>query len=391
MKFTITDPFSRKPRRLAVRKPAKDAYLEVVDLDNSGTSLAKIHAQGGKIAIDVATNDPNVNLGEFKSGVKLPTSPITGKSASPDALINWKREGDQLVFSHPETGETVSLKVEPEPGPMTPREPIPPILGQQEMTFTVALALATGKHSMLIGPTGTGKTSFYRWLAKELNWNIVVCPIARGTEAAHMIGEYAPTGPATFEWMDGPVTKASRLSQDHPTLLVFDELNRIGNISEFSRLYSILDDTKTLILDERRGEGGASERIDCSQLFVGATSNPSDDDNADYVGTQDLDPALSSRFAAQPTVDYPLLNVEAKALTDRVEGLELLMATKLCLVAKQIREAEDVRFPISFRELEAWAKFIPYCGYEGAARIAVLNKAPADFRSSIAGYLKLQG
>ena len=391
MKFTIVDPFSRKPRRLEVLKPNRDAYLDVVDLDNNGASLAKIHAQGGKINIDVATGDPNVALGEIagQPGINLGQSPLTPtRKVKVDELMNWKEEEGFLVFFNKDTGESVKLPIAPEPGPLTPKGFIPPVLGQPEMTFTLALAIATGKHSMSIGPTGTGKTTFYRWLAQKLNWNLVVQPVARGTEAAHMVGEYTPTGPATFEWMDGPVAKACRLSNDHPTLLVFDELNRIGNIAEFSRLYSVLDDTRILILDERRKEG-ESEVLECKDLFIGATSNPSDDENADYVGVQDLDPALSSRFTFMPSVDYPSLAIEAQALKDRVPALDQSDATRMCMAAKRIRESEDVRFPISFRELEAWALAIPTCGYEGAAKVAVVNKAPQAFRESIVGLLKL--
>src|SRR5690606_32140978 len=127
--------------------------------------------------------------------------------------------------------------------PLTPKGSYE-IMGQPEMLFALCLAIKHKKHSLLTGPTGIAKTSMYRWLAEQLGYNLVIMQIARGTQDRHLLGEYAPAGPGTFEWMDGPVTKAARLSNDHPTILLFDELNRIGNVAEFSRVYSLLDDTR---------------------------------------------------------------------------------------------------------------------------------------------------
>jgi MoxR-like ATPase len=383
LRFSLVDALTKKSVRLEVRKDSSvGSHMEIVKCGPRGTEkpIAVISAKNGKISV---SSGDEVNM-ESDEDIALQVEPDLDEGA----LRNWKITAKKIVVTNPVTRATVELPRK-KGAPKTPTEEVPDILGQHEMVFTVAFGLATGKHTMLIGPTGTGKTSIYRWFAKQLGWNLVLASIARGTEAAHLVGEYLPTGPATFEWMDGPVSEAVRLSQRHPTILVFDELNRIGNIAEFSRVYSVLDDQRRLDLQERRMHDGTVETIECGELFIGATSNPSDDEAADYVGVQDLDPALMSRFPFQPNIGYPPLTVEAKALTDRVPDLELPLALKMCTVAKHVRESAEVHFPLSFRELEAWALACPKFGYEEAARVAVVNKAPRVFRESLEGLLAL--
>jgi MoxR-like ATPase len=327
------------------------------------------------------------------SGInKVPV--ITKASAAEvgnDDSRTWSIDREAGVFSCwlPNRNK-VELPIEKEPGDYTPTETIPEVLGQPQLIFAIALGIKLGKHSLLSGPTGIAKTTAYRWMAQVLNYNLIISPIARGTESAHLVGEYLPVDEAgRFEWTDGPVTQAVRLSKKHKTILVFDEVNRIGNIAEFARIYSLLDDQRFLELKEKR-TAGEIERIEAGELFIGATSNPSDDDHADYIGVQDLDPALNSRFALQPPLGYPLPEIEAKALMDRVQGLNEREALAMVDVATRIRQAENVRFPISFRELEAWALTLQFFGWKQSAEIAVVSKAAKMYHADIRNMLQLQ-
>lgn len=381
MKFTIKDTVDDSPVKMDMVKHPRNRTITLVK-DDSREKLIEVSSKGGKLIASVADD---IAVGTMSGGAVSTSSPNTKvpDPIDPSGLRNWETVKGKMRVMHPKTGEIMELGVCNPGAPFTPAQDVNEILGQPDMTFSVAYAFAKHKHSMLVGPTGTGKTTLYRWFAKALGWNFVLCPIARGTEAAHLVGDYLPTGQALFEWMDGPVTEAIRLSQDNPTLLVFDEINRIGNVAEFSRIYSVLDDSRVLELKERRVKEGIVERLEVGDLMIGATANPSDDDRADYMGVQDMDPALSSRFGVQPHIDYPAADIELEALCSRVSDVDRSKASRMVSAAKRIRESADVRFPISFRELENWALAEPYFGYNDAAEVTVVNKAPRVFQQSI--------
>jgi MoxR-like ATPase len=305
---------------------------------------------------------------------------------------NWSNDGTTFKVWLPENSQSViELPVAKKAGSHTPSEDVWEVLGQPHLLFAICFAISTRKHVLLNGPTGTAKTTMFRWLVKQLKWNLILMPISRGTEAAHMVGEYLPVDEAgKFLWTYGPVALATLLSQKHPTVLLFDEVNRIGNVQEFARVYSLLDDSRMLEMKEKRSAKGDAEVLRSGDLYVGATSNPADDDSADYVGVNTLDAAFASRFGVAPKVDYPVEEVEATALARRVKGLDAEHAMQMVQAATRIRKAAQVRFPISFRELEAWALALPLFGWEQGAEVAVVNKAHPDDQASIRDLVKMR-
>ena len=156
-------------------------------------------------------------------------------------------------------------------------------------------------------------------------------------------------------------------------------------------MYSLLDDTRMIELPERLQPDGTVEIVHAGDLYVGATANPVEDEGGDYLGVKELDPAFNSRFAIQPPLKYPSVNIEAQALADRVPALDIATAKKMVEAAKKIRDSHEIRFPISFRELEAWALALPHYGMKDAAEVAVISKAAPSFRGDIRNLLQLVG
>jgi MoxR-like ATPase len=232
--------------------------------------------------VTLVTPDRNVQRFEGISNVLVPMRREAEdgegyENADRNWLIEERDEGQVFKIWHPEQKTAIELPIV-QPCSDTPvsspgryiHEPV----GQQSMLFSLALGILLEKHTLLTGPTGIAKTTAYRWLASKLGYNLVIMPITRGTQDRHMIGEYMPAGAGDFPWVDGPITRAARLSLIHPTILLLDEINRIGNVAEFARCYSLLDDTRMLELPERRSESGDVETIHPGKLYIGATSNP---------------------------------------------------------------------------------------------------------------------
>lgn len=315
------------------------------------------------------------------------TSPIKREKITSAWLAsegtNWKVENSYVVFTNPTTGESVKLpKADPKKGTYVPSG-VPAIYGQPEMMFTLAMSMHYGVNSLLKGPTGTGKTTAYAFLAQLLGYNFMRFQVDPKTEGSALIGDYLPVGVGDFRWTDGPLTEAVRLSEIHPTIFIFDELSRIGNVAEMSRVYSLLDDSRRLLLTERTHEKGIVEIVTAKDLFIGATMNPADDENADYIGVRELDPALEDRFPFCPEIGYPKAEIEIKALRERVKGLSLADATDMVEVGNRIRNSAIVNYPFSFRALIAWGQALPYFGFKDGARVAFIQKANAAYRPAI--------
>lgn len=399
-KFTLREPprWKNSLVNVHVLKPegySRDEHLTIRLGDDSEVDLMKFEIEPDTKALKVTplVDDPSMLkiVGATLDGGSRTSFTPQGGSKIPRSWAYREDEdtGDRFFDVHYK-GRTISVPALPDKGPATPTGAFE-IYGQDLVLFSLAAGFVKERHTMLTGPTNTGKTSIYTWVAQMLGWNIVIMPVTPSTEAAHLVGEYLPDGSGKFSWTDGPVTRAARLSQDRPTILVFDELTRIGRVAELARIYSLLDDRRELVLDEKRDENGEAEVIKAGQLFIGATANPPDDEGADYVGVVELDPALVRRFGIQPHVTYPDAAIEVGALQERVPGLSQKDARAMVQSANRIRSSANVRFPIGMSQLIVWGQMLPYFDYNDAAEIAVVQHAPPIYRADIRNLLKLQG
>lgn len=339
-----------------------------------------------------------------------------------DLSPTWEIDGQWFRCWLPQDPKNkVVLPIAETPGPFTPTEVVHPVLGMPEMLFMVCVAIAENMASLITGPTGVAKTTIYRWLAQTLNWNVIPFPMHKDIASEDLVGEPRPVANSKDElvlrWTWGMVSKAVLASQEHPTIGVFEEVNRVGNLQAYARLYSLLDDTRQLVITEKVADGGKpapakprttgtrkptaaqvkaakekaiaeaieqfGEVLTPGKFYVGANMNPVDSDAADYIGVLELDPALRRRFPIQLEVGYPPVPVEAEALRRRVKGLEPENALKMVRAATRVREAADIRFPMSFPDLVSWATVFPYYGWDRGAEVAVVSKAHADYQPAI--------
>lgn len=197
---------------------------------------------------------------------------------------------------------------------------------------------------LLIGETGTGKTSAIRYLAEKTNNNFRRLNLNGQTTVDEFVGKIMINEKGTY-WVDGVLTEALR--EGH--WLVLDELNSALPEVLFV-LQSLLDDDRYIVLSDKEDKEIVRPHKNF-RLF--ATMNPSDG----YVGTKDMNKALMSRFSMVLNIDYPKIDDEVDIIENRSEGIDREDIKQIVEVAHDLRSSYnegEMDFVLSTRDLIAW-------------------------------------
>lgn len=242
----------------------------------------------------------------------------------------------------------------------------------------VSLAIKKKLPVLLIGETGTGKTSLVRYLAYKTNNPYRRVNHNGGTMVDDIKGKVLVNKDGTY-WVDGVLVEAMEKGYWY----LADEIN--ASSADINFIYhSLLDDDGFVVLEE---DGGRIVKPHENFRFF-ATMNPA----SDYVGTKELNRALMSRFIVIKT-DFSPPSVEAKILVERTK-IAQGVADKMVKFASEVRavhsQGKKIDFVLSTRDLLMWAdmykeynKFIP------SAEIALLNKVGENDIDSVKDLLGL--
>lgn len=237
----------------------------------------------------------------------------------------------------------------------------------------IAIAISYKMPTLLIGETGTGKTSLVRHLAFSTNNAFVRVNHNGGTTIEDIVGRWVINKSGQTEWIDGILIESMKKGY----WFLADEINAAG--AEINFVYhSLLDDDGRVILAEKGNEVVIPHN---NFRFFGAMNPPTE-----YAGTKELNKALMSRFMVA-RVDFPAPKVEQKILTTRVVGITDDVAERMVKFAGEVRSLhgkEEVRFVLSTRDLLMWATmFKVYKKYLSSAEMTVLNKIGVDDHEAI--------
>lgn len=245
------------------------------------------------------------------------------------------------------------------------------IYGQEEAVSACKLAIEHDYPSLLVGETGTGKTSIIRYLSHKANKTFYRFNLTGETTVEEIVGRWT-LNKGSMVWQDGLLVQAMKEGAN----LLIDEINTALPEVLFS-LQSLLDDDKYIILTNKNNE----KIIPHKNFRFFASMNPTDE----YAGTKELNKAFMSRFTVVINVPYPPFNIEKKIVEEK-GGAEPLKAEFMVSVAEKLRESkknEDIFYTCSTRDLIYWATLNKHMDIKESFMLSIANKASEEDKVEI--------
>lgn len=176
------------------------------------------------------------------------------------------------------------------------------IVGQQDVVRSVLICMLSGRHALLEGVPGLGKTMLIRTLAESLDLKFSRIQFTPDLMPADIVGtdilEETEDGRRAFRFQPGPV---------FANLVLADEINRATPKTQSALLEAMQEKTVTV----------AGRRYDLeSPFFVLATQNP-----LEMEGTYPLPEAQLDRFLFKVNVSYPSVT-EIVTILQRTTGVD---------------------------------------------------------------------
>ena len=211
----------------------------------------------------------------------------------------------------------------------------PPIVGLRREREVLTVALEAGRHVVIEGPPGTGKSTLLRDIARQAGRAVVFAEGNAELTPARLIGQYDPAQvlnegyvPASFT--DGPLLRAMRSG----ALLYLEEFNRVPE-ETLNVLITVL--TEGEIAVPRLGTVGASDGF-----RLVAAMNP-----FDAIGTARVSHAIADRIC-RVVLGYQTAAAE-REITAVATGHDGRVVDFAVTLTRATREHPDVRMGASVR------------------------------------------
>lgn len=274
-------------------------------------------------------------------------------------------------------------KIELEPGDNTSQY-IPKgsknFIDHGDILKTLAIGIRDNLAVIMIGESGTGKTSAIRHLAEQTGNGLRRVNLNGGTTADELIGRLLINDKGTY-WVDGVLTEAMRKGE----WIVLDEINAALPEVLFV-LQSIMDDDGYLVLQEKDDKEIIRKHKNF-RLF--ATCNP-----PEYAGTKEMNKALLSRFAICINAEFPPKVKEMEIIEHHLGNAiaKSEIAISLVEMANETREAKEsgtADYAINTRDILNTLKLVEHMDPVEALSLSFANKLDSADMKAIKTMSKL--
>jgi nitric oxide reductase NorQ protein len=198
---------------------------------------------------------------------------------------------------------------------------------EPELWYRLVRNVLIGESTLLVGPTGSGKTELISHVAKALGKALHIVDMGTVLDAtASLAGVHRLNSAGHSEFEYAPFTDYIQSGG----IVLLDEINRAPKDAN-NFVFPCLDSRRYIPIDSACA--GAARRIDVNPetVFFG-TANL----GAEYSGTNSIDRALLDRFAIIE-LDYPAEADEVEILKLRT-SIDDKVATAIVKVSNQIRQ-----------------------------------------------------
>jgi nitric oxide reductase NorQ protein len=257
-----------------------------------------------------------------------------------------------------------------------------PYVFQNDTASIVGYHTISGNKSpLLIGETGTGKTSMVKYIAAMRGQPYCRIQLDGGTTADQLLGKLILVDGTTV-WRDGILTIAARRGW----MVTLDEITAARADVLFA-LYSLFDDDRQLILTDKADVDSNFEVVKPHPNFRAfATTNPRYGAVV-YTGVKTLNPALKDRF--EPiSIQYMPPDEEINYVIAET-GAKPEVVGQLVDIASQVRKDSDrLAATFSTRLLIDYARYSLYMSVYDAMKVTLPAKMSENASSAI---LKMVG
>jgi cobaltochelatase CobS len=327
--------------------------------------LTEVH---GMTAADYLKTYPDAKVLSEAAEHKL--SQIASDTRNQKVVVKLKDLFGANPFGNPDRATIEAFKA---PRPNTPKTD-PNYYFNPEILAVVLYAIQNQNMKLLlVGPTGSGKTSIAEQVAARLNRGFYRINFDGDITRADLVGQWVLTVKNEMHFQYGILPKAMR----EGAVLVLDEWDCV-NPSVGMVLQSMIEG-KPLTITET---GEVIEPHPDFRLIATANTVGQGDDTGLYNGTQPQNFATLDRFTVVEHVDYPTQAKEKKILTQTTGITDDDVLDKLTRTAKLIREAfvkQEIRATMSTRTVVNAARLMLDWGSpKRAYTLGFLNKLTTE-------------